>query len=138
MIWYKIENEFNVKTTAFFGQFFKVFHCSIFWKRWRKKLWMWLNSFLLKFQLTTDLVEFHRNQKYHIRNLSLGSKLSRWNRIYSIQFDQLFIQLTYNTLNMGESHTPSMPISLRYSNFDVIPFKSPMPSLSLSLNDLIE
>lgn len=37
---------------------------------------------------------------------------------------------------MGESQTPSMPISLRYSSFDVIPLRSPIPSLLLSLNDL--
>lgn len=43
-----------------------------------------------------------------------------------------------HTLNMGESHTPSTPISLRCSNLEVIPFKSPIPSPSLSLNDLIK
>lgn len=38
---------------------------------------------------------------------------------------------------MGPIHTPSTPISFKYSSFEMMPLRSPIPSPSLSLKDLI-
>lgn len=120
MIWDEVHQEFNTKTFTFRNQLFKVLHCPVIGMNLivirnivssidqRTLSWIWIMN-------TNN--DTPKNWIFWVFKRNLCKKFS-------------------NTLNIGAIHNPSTPISFKYSNLEVIPFKSPIPSPSLSLNDL--